>query len=136
MQWEVIAEEIEIRSGMDHVIFLQAHSVHEDPFVLQSYAVSRQSNHAFDEVLAGINGVTENDNISALDGTVGKQPVPHAAIVGKMQLVSEQKIANEQRVFHGFGRHAKCLHNEGDHEHHDHQYGNHKLNALRSLCGN
>src|SRR5262249_42015482 len=62
-----------------------------------------------------------------LDVPVRQKPAPGAAGIGKVQLVGQKEIADEQSVLHRFGGHTKSLHHERNHKYHDDRDGKERL---------
>ena len=64
--------------------------------------------------------VAEDDDIAAPNGLVGQHLAP-AAAAGEVDLVDQQVVADEQRIFHGLGGDLEGLGQEGDDEDGDDQ---------------
>ena len=71
--------------------------------------IARDADHSLHERILNIDGVTEHDDIAAVHVLVGKDMLGDRPAGCIRQLIHEQMIANEERVFHGAGRDHKCL---------------------------
>ena len=76
------------------------------------------SYHAFHKMLPGVNGIVKNDHVAAPDLLVRHHPIANASTVA--ELVHQQVVADQQRVFHRLGRNLEGLHGKGDDEHGNH----------------
>src|SRR5215471_6274223 len=89
--------------------------IYKHGLIAKADFVARESNHAFYEMLRGINRVVKNHDVSAFQVVVRHEPVPNSTLA-KMDFVYKKIIANQERFLHGLRRDLKCLHNERDHE--------------------
>ncbi len=102
-------------------------------FVTKPDMVSGHSNHAFHQKLRWIDGKIKNYNVASLDFSI-RQQVRRSWQTGIMQLVHQQEVADEQRIFHGAGRNLKRLNDERDHvnaEDHDREESLYPKKVLR-----
>ena len=85
-------------------------AVEEERLVLQVEMVAGNAHGAFHEGLRDIHGVTEDDDVAALDLVV-RQQVTRDRTGGRVgKLVHQQVIADQQGIFHGAGRDDESLH--------------------------
>src|SRR5262249_51367197 len=126
---KVIAVHDSVTEGMNHIGLFELGSVHEDRFILQMNAISGQADHTLDEIGGRLKRIEENNNVPAMDGAVRKHVVPGSVVISKVEFVSQEEVADQERVLHGLGRHAEGLHHKRDNEHHDHGNGELRLCA-------
>src|SRR5262249_32598502 len=117
---------------MHRVVLTQRPSIDVHDLVLQVDLISRNTDDTLDEVDRWVHRVAEHDNVTALDVAVGKNPAPCAAGIGKVQLIGQKEIADEQGVFHRLGGHAKSLHDERDHKHYNYRDGKERREIVGS----
>ena len=89
-------------------------------FVNDADAVAGHADDALDVVLFNVEGITENDNIAALDRLVGQQMPADAAAGGVGQLVDDQMVAGHEGVFHRRSRNDEWLGDRAGAEHQEH----------------
>src|SRR5437870_11606249 len=104
---------------MDRVGLFERHAVDVNNLVLKMNVISRHADHAFHQIGGRIQRVAKHNDVTAMNGAVGKHVVPGAILIGKVKFVGEQEITAEQRVLHGFGRNPAGLNHEGDDEYYD-----------------
>src|SRR5579859_1644126 len=98
-------------------------SIDVDVAVDQTHTVAGQSDDAFYEMLRRIDGISENNDVSAPDRGVGHDALPDAALA-EVDLIHHYVIAYQQRAFHRSGRNLKSLGQECNYKernHDDHQ---------------
>src|SRR5262249_31908815 len=112
---KIVAIAVRRPLSVDDVTLLQRNAVHINHLVAKAHAVPGQSDDALHQELGGVYGEIKDNDVPAVDLGVGEEPVL-ARQAGEMQLVHQQKIANQQGVLHGTGGYLKGLHHKSDHE--------------------
>src|SRR5262249_36352661 len=112
---EIVTITVRRPLSVDDVTLLQRNTVHINHLFAKAHVVSRQSDDALPQELGGVYGEIKDNDVPAADLGVREEPVL-ARQASKMQLVYQQKIADQQGVLHGAGRYLKGLYHESDHE--------------------
>src|SRR5262249_18615459 len=110
---EIIALAIRHPLAVNGVALMQRNAVHIYAFVAQTNMVPGQPDHPLHQKLGRIHGKVKNNDVSTLNFAI-RQQLPRARVTGKVQLVHEQKVADQESVFHGAGGNLECLNNKGD----------------------
>src|SRR5579872_738048 len=123
-------------------------AIQEDTLVFHPDVISRNPDHTLDECLPDVDGVAKDDDVASLYVLVGQQVLGEPSGRSVRQLIHEQMVANEQRIFHRSGGDDERLHqrrrteqqqNDGDGPFSNHAAWNVALprlfGLLRSLLG-
>src|SRR5207244_13269825 len=94
-----------------HVRLLQRKPIHPYLAFYQANVIPGDAHYAFHKMLAWIYRIVENNNIAAPDLLVGHNPIANASPVA--QLVHQEVVADQQRVFHSLGRTLERLDGKG-----------------------
>jgi hypothetical protein len=100
-------------------------AIHVDLSIDQAQAISRHTHNPLYEVLAGMNRIVKDHNIAAMHRAVRKDAV-QKSVAAVTQLVHQQVVPDQQRVFHGLGRNLESLDDKGNDKDRDH-YGSQQL---------
>src|ERR1044071_7754880 len=113
---------------MNRIALPEGNAVDIDRLVAQAHVVSGQANHAFHQELRRVHRKVKDNDVSPFDLAVG-QPTAGAGLAGKVQLVYQQEIAHQQRVFHGAGGNLKSLHDKSNNKNAEDHHGEERLDA-------
>src|SRR5579862_6905807 len=105
--------------NVPNIWFSLSYAVHVQNAFAHMYTVTGYTRDPFDKVLAGVHGIMKNDDVAAFYRTIRHDTVPNTSTT-VAEFVHQQVIANQERVFHGFGRNLKCLHHKCNYENGDH----------------
>ncbi len=100
---EIVAIGIDVFRLMDLVWLLQLVAVEEHVLVLETDMVARDSHHALHEGLLDVDGIAEYDDVPAFHVLVGENILADRPSRRVGQLVDQQVVADQQRIFHRSG---------------------------------
>ena len=97
-----------------HVRLVERRPVDVDLLLAQLDRLTRQPDHALDEVALGLLRILEHDHVAAANGPERQNRLLDArGARAEDELVDEQMIADQEVVLHRSGRDLERLHDEG-----------------------
>src|SRR3984893_7464550 len=123
---KIVAEHIISRLSEADIGLLQTCPI--DPYLLihQAQPVTRHADYPFDEMLRRVNRIVKHNNVATTDLPV-RHYVVRRATTAVSELIHQQVIAGEERVFHRLGGNLESLHNKRDHKYGDHHCSQQRL---------
>src|SRR6185312_8755518 len=101
---EIVPVRVDVIRLVIGVRLVQANAVQVHLLVDDANAVAGHADATLDESLTDIDGIAEHDDVAAFYVGIRQKILAHGAVWSERQLIHQQVVADQKRVFHGTRR--------------------------------